>query len=321
MQQPQLQDGLDNSFDLRPMTEADSAEYAKLLHRSFNAWYAARGWPQDYFSCTPRDVEIFFQVYNDLSPGCSFTAVHRHSGELMGGCFYHPRETHMSLGIMAVSPYYFGHGVGRALVDAITEECRKQSYDSLRLVGSAMNMDSFSLYNRSGFVPRDSFNDMVVPVPAAGIGKTVRGRNRVRPARRDDIGEMTRIEEAVSGLRRKRDYAYAIENQRGLFRLSVYENNDGGLDGFLMSCRHPALNMIGPGVARTQGIALALIMAELDRFRGMSPLILIPMRKRKIVEALYGLGGRNVETHLLQVRGSFRATRGVNIPSFLPETG
>lgn len=303
------------------MTEEDSAEYGRLLHRSFNSWYAARGWPQDYFSCSPQDVEIFFQVYNDLSPGCNFAAVHRNSGVLMGGCFYHPRETHMSLGIMSVSPDHFGNGVGRALVEAIAGECQKQGYDSLRLVGSAMNMDSFSLYNRSGFVPRDSFNDMVVPVPATGIGKTVRGHNRVRPARREDINELARVEESTSGVKRKQDYAYAIKNPRGLFHLSVYENDGGGLDGFLMSCRHPALNMIGPGMASTQTIAIALIMVELDRFRGMSPLILIPMRKRKIVEALYDLGGRNVETHLLQVRGPFRAMRGVNIPSFLPETG
>jgi hypothetical protein len=45
------------------------------------------------------------------------------------------------------------------------------------------------------------------------------------------------------------------------------------------------------------------------------------MDKRQLVETLYRWGGINVETHLLQVRGTFQPSAGVNLPSFLPETG
>jgi hypothetical protein len=40
-----------------------------------------------------------------------------------------------------------------------------------------------------------------------------------------------------------------------------------------------------------------------------------------MVEELYKWGGVNVETHLKQVWGEFQDFKGVNMPSFLPETG
>lgn len=51
------------------------------------------------------------------------------------------------------------------------------------------------------------------------------------------------------------------------------------------------------------------------------PLFVIPMDKRELLETLYAWGARNVETHLCQVRGQLQAFKGVNLPSFLPETG
>lgn len=57
------------------------------------------------------------------------------------------------------------------------------------------------------------------------------------------------------------------------------------------------------------------------RFRGGAALLAVPMERRHVVEALYDWGARNVETHLFQVRGQFQPFAGVNLPSFLPETG
>jgi hypothetical protein len=89
----------------------------------------------------------------------------------------------------------------------------------------------------------------------------------------------------------------------------------------MISVKHPALNMLGPCVARSEETALALISRELERFRGTWVLFLIPMEKRKMVEQAYKWNAINVETHLKQVWGEFQPFRGVNMPSFLPETG
>ena len=306
---------------LRPLTEGDIEAYCRMLHASFNAWYWKHGWGRDYFSCGPADARIFYDIYNDLAPGRSFAAFDPADGKMMGACFYHPREHHVSLGIMAVAPEYFGRGVGRRLVNAIVDFTDKNAYKALRLVSSAMNVDSFSLYNRSGLVPRVSYNDMILAVPAGGLKISVPGQDRVRDATPDDVSKMAALEHEISGISRAADYAYAIANKRGFLHAAVLENRAGGIDGFMISVQSPALNMLGPCVARTEDDALALVRRELDRFAGKVPLFLIPMEKRHMVETLYAWGARNVETHLFQARGVYKPFAGVNMPSFLPETG
>jgi hypothetical protein len=79
--------------------------------------------------------------------------------------------------------------------------------------------------------------------------------------------------------------------------------------------------MLGPCVARSEEIALALIRKELERLKGTRVLLVVPMEKRKMVEQLYKWGAVNVETHIKQVWGEFQPFKGINLPSFLPETG
>lgn len=306
---------------LRALTHDDRADYARMLHRAFNTWYASRGWPSDYFGCAPGQAGIFLDIYEDISPGRSIAAFDPNSGAMMGACFYHPREHHVSLGIMAVNPDYFRQGVGRKLVNHIVDFTESGRYPALRLVSSAMNMDSFSLYNRAGLVPRGSYHDMVLRVPAGGLHVHYPLRDRVRDATLADVEAMAALEMEVSGITRYVDYRYAIENPRGALHALVYEGEGGAIDGFMISVKHPALNMLGPCVARTERATLALLLQATERFRGEVPLFVVPMDKRELVETLYDWGARNVETHLFQVRGAFQPFNGVNLPSFLPETG
>jgi GNAT superfamily N-acetyltransferase len=308
-------------FRLRALGDDDRAAYGELVHAAFNAWYWRHGWGRDYFPCTPADAAIFYDIYNDLTPGRSIAAVAAATGRLLGACFFHPRERHVSLGIMSVHPSYGGRGVGRALVNAIVDFTDQGGYAALRLVSSAMNMDSFSLYNRSGLVPVQAYHDMVIGVPPGGHTARHPARDRVRPATLADVSAMGALETEVSGIRRDLDYPYAIANPRDCLHADVCESVEGGLEGWMVGVRHPALNMLGPCVARTEEAAAALILAGLERYRGKAVLLLVPMDKRNLVQTLYGWGARNVETHLFQVRGEYQPFLGVSLPSFLPETG
>lgn len=308
-------------FECRPLNDTDREAYGKMLHSAFNTWYWDHGWGRDYFTCTPDEAAVFYDIYNDLTPGHSIAYIDRSTQDIAGACFYHPRDHHVSLGIMAVNPVYFGQGVGRGLVNDIVDFTARSGLGSLRLVSSAMNMDSFSLYNRSGLVPRVSYNDMILAVPAGGMSVTVPGQDRVRDATKGDIDAMARLEYELSGIARPLDYLYAIDNKRGYLHAAVIEGEGGGIDGFAISVQCPALNMIGPCVARTEEAALALVRRQLDHFAGQVPLFLVPMQKRHMVETLYEWGARNVETHLYQVRGDYKPCDGVTMPSFLPETG
>ena len=307
---------------LRPLLNEDIPEHADLLYSSFNTWYWKHGWGKDYFGCSPQDTSIFYEIYNDLSPGCSIAAFDNKTGRMMGSCFYHPREQHVSLGIMSVHPNYGGRGVGRQLVNHILDYTKDNNYKSCRLVSSAINMDSFSLYNRAGFIPRVTYHDMVINVPKEGLGDVcVKGEEKVREAKISDIEGMGDLEMEISGIRREIDYRYSIENPRGVLHSTIYENDQGAIEGFMISVKHPALNMLGPCIARTEEIAIALIRKEIERFKGTWVLFSIPMDKRKMVEQMYSWEAINVETHLKEVWGYFPGFNGISMPSFLPETG
>lgn len=311
-----------SSSILRPLKYEDVPEHAELLYSSFNTWYWKHGWGKDYFGCTPQETSIFYEIYNDLTPGCSIAAFDYKTGRMMGSCFYHPREHHVSLGIMSVHPKYSGRGVGRQIVNYIIDYTKNNGYKSCRLVSSAINMDSFSLYNRAGFIPREFYQDMVINVPKEDFGDmSVKGYENIREAEMSDVEYMGDLEMEISSIMRKIDYRYAIENPRGALHASVYENDQNSIEGFMISVKHPALNMLGPCVAKTEEIAIALIKREIDRFRGTWVLFSIPMNKRKMVEQMYSWKAINVETHLKEVWGEFPGFNGISMPSFLPETG
>ena len=307
-------------MQLRPMDPDDKYEVAELIYNSINVWYRTHGYP-DIFQGGPRVTEVFYDVYNDLTPGCSVVAVNLETGRLMGSCFYHPREHHVSLGIMNVHPNYFGRGVGSALLQYIIDYTDRNGYKALRLTSSAINIDSFSLYNKAGFVPHCSYQDMFIEVPETGMNKTIAAGDRVREATLDDLDAMAGLDMEVSGITREIDYRYCIENKRGFWHAAVIESTGGGIDGFMISSGHQAMNILGPCVAKTEDAAAAIVLRELDHYKGRSPVFLIPMDKTKLVRQMYDWGARNCEMHFCQVRGQYKPYNGVNMPTFLPETG
>jgi len=305
---------------IRPIAPADRFEVADLIYCSINSWYDTHG-RMFRFSGGPKVTEVFYDVYHDLEPGCAFVAQHPETGRLMGSCFYHPRKHHVSLGIMNVHPNYFGMQVGRRLLQAIVDFTERGGYPALRLTSSAMNLDSYSLYSKAGFVPYRTFQDMVLTVPVGGLTRSPpAGIDRVRPATPADIPAMTALEMEVSGICRDEDYRYFIANRAGYWHAAVHEDARGQVDGWIVSCGHPAMNMVGPCVARGETETAALVWTEFNRHPGRTPLVLIPADCPRLIHQLYGWGAKNVELHFCQVRGQFQPFAGISLPSFLPET-
>jgi len=308
-----------DDITLRAATPTDSGEIADLIYLSTNYWYRASGKPA-IFSGDPAACELFPRVYETLDPGCCLIAVAGRTGRIVGSCFYHPRPTHVSVGIVNVHPAYFGRGVARRMMAQVIARAEADG-KPVRLVSSAMNLDSFSLYTRLGFVPRTAYQDMFLSVPEGGL-PDVPVDPRVRPAAPADAPAMAALERELVGIEREGDYRYFLENAEGIWHASVLPSADGpGLDGFLVSVAHPASNLLGPGVARTEEAAAALLLAELDHHRGRTPVFLVPVQAASLVQQMYALGAKNCELHFAQVRGSWTEPRGVVMPTFMPETG
>jgi len=303
---------------LRTMSADDRQAVAELICESTNHWYISHG-HGEIFSGGPETTTVFFDVYEALDPGCGLLAIDDATCTPAGSCFYHPRETHVSLGIMNVHPDHAGCGVARALLGWIVDFARSEG-KPLRLVSSAMNLDSYSLYTRTGFTPRAFYQDMLLPVPETGPGLNVKGLDRVRSARIDDVPAMGELEMYVAGIRREKDYRYFIENALGFWHASVIESPAGTIMGFCASSAHPGCNMVGPCVAARPAQAAALLAAELDEHRGRSPVFVVPAACGELVRTLYAWGARNCELHVSQVLGDWRPPQGVAMPTFLPET-
>ena len=296
---------------IRSLRKEEWDTVAHLIFNSTNDWYRRnlnRG-------CFPGDdplvCRIFPEVYEALDPGSCLVA--EIDGEIAGSCFYHPRETHVSLGIMNASEKFAGQGVARRLLEEIISRAGDLP---VRLVSSAMNLDSYSLYTRLGFVPTAIYQDMILPEEKAVLSPDL----EVRAATLDDVEELEDFEEEISGVRRGKDFRHFISNEAGIWRGYV-QLTEGRIMGFLFSVDHPGSKMLGPGVMRDEETALALIARALEDFEGDSPLMLIPAGT-ELVKKLYEFGARNCELHLSQVRGSrAESAKGIVMPTFMPETG
>jgi GNAT superfamily N-acetyltransferase len=308
------------TFTIRTMTIKDRHTVAELIYISINHWYQVHGMPA-IFSGGPKVCNIFFDTYEALDPQCGIVAIDDESGSVVGSCFYHPREHHVSLGIMTVHPNHFGAGAGRGLLDWIIDLSTAQD-KPVRLTQSALNVDSFSLYSKAGFVPRHAYQDMSLEIPVSGFDFACAAVDNVRSATLVDIPALVELEMHVAGISRAQDYEFLIRNDNGNWHLSVYVCPDSGkLLGFLGSCSHLATNLLGPGVSLDEETAIALLASELGRQRGRTPVFLVPVEAEKIVRAAYAWGARNCEMHFCQVLGDYKPFAGVNIPTFMPETG
>jgi len=295
------------------------AEVADLIYDSTNAWCQANGRPP-MFTRPKGSTRLFCSVYETLDPGCCVVAEDGDAGRLAGSCFYHPRPTHVSLGIMNVHPEYFQQGIARRLLRHITDFADEES-KPVRLVSSALNLDSFSLYTKAGFIPRMIYQDMTLKVPEEGLAVEVPHDATVRCAKPDDVTAMAELEMEINHIRREDDLRYFVENPDGIWHVSVLENETGGLDGFLVSVADPAINMLGPGIARTERQTTLLIHTELNRHRGRQLLWLVPSQCDELVRTMYEWGARNCELHFAQTRGAWTPPAGIVMPTFMPETG
>lgn len=306
-----------SDLQLRPMAPSDWSTVAALIHGGTNAWYQDHGMAQ-IFGGDPSDVELFCRVYEDLDPGCCVLA--EADGQILGSCFYHPRPSHVALGIMNVDPGAFGRGVAGRLLGYVIEQAQQLGLP-VRLVSSALNLDSYSLYNRAGFVPYGIYQDMTLRVPETGFADRPEGFDRVRDGRPEDAAAMAGLERELSGIDREKDFRYFLDNREGIWRVSVLEADAGNLSGFLVSVRHTASHMLGPGAMRDPLSAIALLARELDQHRGGSPVWLVPADQQQLVSKCYAWGARNCELHFAQVLGEVRRPSGVAMPTFMPETG
>ena len=307
------------TFSIRKMQSDDRIAVAGLICLSTSAWYESHFGLRRFIG-GPRTTEVYYDVYHSLPGSSGIVAIDDYSEKVVGSCFLHIRPTHVSLGIMNVHPSYAGKGIASAMLRNIIESAERLN-KPLHLVSSAMNLDSFSLYNRAGFTPYCLYQDMRFTVPEEGYSVCLPEASQVRPATIDDLQGIVELERQITGLERPQDYQHFIENPELIWSVSVLENTSGdGLAGVLCSVCCAATHMIGPGCAVDADVAKALLLNQLNQYPGRSPVVLIPCSSGELRNFAYTLGGKNIEIHFAQSRGEIPVFKGLTFPTFLPET-
>ncbi|WP_397382933.1 GNAT family N-acetyltransferase [Prosthecobacter sp.] len=301
------------------LTASDREPIARLLHGALVHWYESRLGQGSRFGDSHEPFTLFPDVYEALDPGECVTA-RTASGEIVGVCFSHERETHVSVGIVATSPDAGGRGIAKKMMSLVLDKAKRLGKPA-RLVSSLLNLDSFSLYTRLGFVPGAMFQDLLITVPETGLAATApAGIERVRDAVLADAPRISDFEHAQQGIRREKDFAFFIRNEVGTWRVLVSEASDGSVNGFLAMSTHPSFTMIGPGVAIDETTAVALLWRALDCLRGQTLVFLASCAASALVRTTYSWGARNVELHVAQSTAPVAGAKGIVFPTFMPET-
>ena len=303
-------------IQLQVAKPTDRREIARLIYHSTNVWYQQHGLGA-IFQSAPEECHLFVDVYQQLDAGYHWVACDSQS-TILGSCFFHPRETHLGLGIMNVHPDAFGKGIAKKLLAKADELAGNLP---IRLISSALNLDSYSLYRRGGFTPYAVYQDMAISVPTQGVNFPRLTEGIVRDARIEDLPAILQLEFDVLGIQRQRDIEYFLKDTSGLWRSAVWERHQR-IEGYLASIAHPASRMLGPGCSYRDEVALDLLGWMLDKHhRGATPVVLVPVERSALCQALVQWGGRICELHFAQVKGTAQKPSGVVMPSFLPESG
>lgn len=308
-----------STFTVRHMRDRDKWPVAKIICLSTSTWYQTHNMGMR-FTGGPKTTEFFYDIYHTLPGSYGIVADDDVSHDVLGSCFVHERPTHMSLGIMNVHPSFANRGIASALLRTIIAQAKKIE-KPLRLVSSALNLDSFSLYNKQGFVPYCVYQDMEFTVPQGGYEVTLPATPRTRPGTLADLDEIVSLEREVSGIERPGDYEHFLTNPDGCWHVSVCDSMDGGIDAVMVSVNNPATTMLGPGCARDAESGMAVLLAELNRFPNHAIVGLIPCACREMVDLGYHLGAKNKEVHFAQIIGDIPQIKGWAFPTFMPESG
>lgn len=309
-----------STIQLTSLAPGDHETVARLLHQALVNWYESRLGQGARFGDSHEPFLLFPQVYEALDPGECVVARDAETQAILGVCFSHERETHVAIGIVATAPEAGGRGVARRMMESVLEKARQLGKPA-RLVSSLLNLDSFSLYTRLGFVPGAIFQDMLITVPENGMtAPAPGGADRVRESRPDEAARIADFEQSLQGIRREKDFAFFLRNEVGSWRVLAAEREDGAMTGFLAMSVHASCTMIGPGVAADEDTAAALLWRALDGLRGQTLVFLVPCAAARLVRTAYSWGARNVELHVAQSTVPVASTRGIVFPTFMPET-
>lgn len=132
-----------NAVEIHPVGEQDISALLLMIQTAFEEHRGKLDPPSGVFKETVETLRDKWQH------GGAFLA--RVNGHNAGGVLYEPEETYMYLGRLAVLPEFRGHGVARALVDAVEAQARALHLPTVRLGVRTQLPGNLRLFEHLGY--------------------------------------------------------------------------------------------------------------------------------------------------------------------------
>jgi GNAT superfamily N-acetyltransferase len=294
------------SISIRTMTAGDVDVVAPLMVLAFNTVNARYGYPSEFPE--PHAAVLLSRYYLGQDPdGC---LVAMRDGAVCGSIFARRRGDHVSVGPVSVDPACQGLGVGRRMMEAVFD--LHPDAASFRLVQTAFNKESFSLYSRTGFVAVETMLRLDRPPVAVTPEED---EPSVRPASAEELPAVADLDRRLLGVERERDLATFF----GMGNVYVYDH-DGATRGYLATLPTPGPVFLGPAVAHTERQLTALVRSALRAVGSLPVTLHLPTRFASAIDECYRLGFRLFALETFMVRGEWRTASAFYLRSMFPET-
>jgi hypothetical protein len=200
--------------------------------------------------------------------------------------------------------HHQGRGLGKLVMEALLEKAEASGYQSVRLLQSAYNRVSFSLYARLGFDVKDGI--------ATLRGRPVEGERpsgEVRESASSDLDALDELSLEVLGFRRRGDIDLS-----GRFAPPLVVERQGRIVGFTCQFVTPSGVLLGPAVARDEQALRDLILGA-ARSAPVGLMVPLPVSSSSVLRWALGGGFAISELGTLMVRGTYERPAGAYVPS------
>ena len=188
------------TISLRAIEPADGEECARITYEAFAGLHDHHQFPRD-FPTLEAAVQL---TSNFIAHPAIWGVVAEAEGRIAGSNFLDERGSITGVGPITVDPKAQGHGIGRRLMEAVTE--RGARARGIRLLQDSFNMQSLSLYASLGFEVKEPMvviNGRPRSSPSTGI--------EVRPLEEGDLEQCERLCLTVHGFERTNELRDALD--------------------------------------------------------------------------------------------------------------
>ncbi|MBW4699784.1 MAG: GNAT family N-acetyltransferase [Aphanocapsa lilacina HA4352-LM1] len=283
------------NLHLRRGTPGDAPACGAIAYEAFRGIATAHNFPPDFPSVEfAVGILSYLLARKDIYP-----VVAEVDGRVVGSNFLWESAPVAGIGPIAVDPAIQSAAVGRRLMEHVLGRVEEGRFAGVRLVQSAYNLRSFSLYAKLGFAVREP----LVALAGPALDIAVEGYG-VRPMAEADLSACNRLCRRVHGFERCQDLLDGIAQGTAMVV---------GHDGRITGCAS-GLNFFGHAVGESNDDLKALIGAA-GEFE--IPGFLLPTRNAELLQWCLHRGLRISQPLTLMSQGLYSEPAAPFLPSIL----